>query len=159
MSFISGSRGARQRDAALDPIIYQSAVRRLKGRACGRFLLVLAVLVATLGFGTVSALAQTGWLDPAWGYRSQVTVNNPGASMPASLQVKVALDSSFDFTKALSNGADLRVTDADGLTLLPFWIEKWNPSGTSATIWVNVPSIPATGETLYFYYGNPSATS
>ncbi len=159
MSFISGSRGVHQRDAALDPIAHPSSIRRPKGPAVGSFLPVLAVLVATMGFGTVSAFAQTGWLDSAWAYRSQVTVNNPGASMPINLQVRVALDGSFDFAKVQSNGADLRVTDADGLTLLPFWIEKWSPSSTSATIWVNVPSIPATGQTLYFYYGNPSATS
>jgi hypothetical protein len=162
MSFISGSRGVRQREGALDATascLSGVKVGRRKTTTAGRFLLVLAVLVATLGFCTVSAVAQTGWFDPAWSYRSQVTVTNLDATMPANLQVKVALDGSFDFSRAQSNGADLRVTDADGRTALPFWIEKWNPSATGATVWVNVPSIPASGETLYFYYGNPSATS
>ena len=57
------------------------------------------------------------------------------------------------------DGGDLRFTDSDGVTLLPYWIEKWNPRGTSI-IWVKVPKIPANGEKkIYLYYGNPKATS
>jgi hypothetical protein len=54
---------------------------------------------------------------------------------------------------------DIRFTDSDGTTLLPYWIE--GPVNASNTkIWVKVPSIPANGtKVIYFYYGNPNALS
>ncbi|MGD0712551.1 MAG: DUF2341 domain-containing protein, partial [Bacteroidales bacterium] len=58
-----------------------------------------------------------------------------------------------------SDFSDLRFTSDDGATLIPFWVESY-VSSTSAVVWVNVPSIPASGTaTVYMYYGNPSATS
>ena len=122
-------------------------------------LVLVLMAVSCISTLAVPAVAQTGWLDPAWSYRTQVTVGNPGGTVPSNLQVKVALDSSFAFANAQTNGADLRVTDADGVTTLPFWVEKWDAPNGSATVWVNVPSIGPAGEVLYFYYGNPSATS
>jgi subtilase family serine protease len=101
----------------------------------------------------------TIWLNPAWTYRSSVTVANPGGTTLTAYQVHVALGASFDFTKALPNGEDIRFTANDGTTALPFWIESWNPAGSSASLWVKVPSIPATGTSLYMYYGNSAATS
>ena len=71
----------------------------------------------------------------------------------------MVLGSGFDFTKAQSNGGDIRFTASDGVTLLPYWIESWNAGSTSASLWVKVPSIPAAGATVYMYYGNAGTTS
>ena len=51
------------------------------------------------------------------------------------------------------------MTGNDGTTLIPFWIESWNASTRTASIWINVPTIPSAGTTLYLYYGNPAATT
>jgi hypothetical protein len=48
----------------------------------------------------------------------------------------------------------LRVTGSDEVTKIPFWIENWDATATSASIWVKVPSIPSGGTTIYLYYGN-----
>lgn len=51
--------------------------------------------------------------------------------------------------------SDIRFT-SDSNTIYPHWIES--TSSTSATVWVNVTSIPATGTTMRVYYGSTSAS-
>lgn len=120
----------------------------------------LLLVVVGCVFAVMPAFAQTaGWMNPAWIYRSPVVVNNPNGATLTQFQVNIRLGSETDFTKLQPNGADLRVTAADGVTQLPFWIESFNASSSTASIWVKIPSIPASGTTLYIYYGNPAATS
>jgi predicted GH43/DUF377 family glycosyl hydrolase len=97
------------------------------------------------------------WYDPNWTYRRRIDVSNPGTEALSGYQVKIALDgTNFDFGRALSDGSDLRVTDWDGQTLLPFWVESWDATGETGTIWVKVPSLPLDGAVVYLYYGNAS---
>jgi hypothetical protein len=83
-----------------------------------------------------------------------VTISNPCGEEATDYQVQVTLDSTFDFSKALADGSDLRVTDGNGVTPISFWIETWAPP--NASVWVKVPSIPTGGTTIYLYYGNLS---
>ncbi|MBI5141144.1 MAG: DUF2341 domain-containing protein [Nitrospirae bacterium] len=54
--------------------------------------------------------------------------------------------------------SDIRITDSDGATLLPHWIESG--CGTTATkIWARVPSIPSATKDIYLHWGNPAAAS
>ena len=109
---------------------------------------------------SLGVTAQTvSWLNSSWQYRSAVTIANAGGTALTGYQLNVVLGSGFDFTKAQSNGGDIRFTASDGVTLLPYWIESWNAGSSSASLWVKVPSIPAAGATVYLYYGNSSATS
>ena len=109
---------------------------------------------------SLGVTAQTiSWLNSSWQYRSAVTIANAGGTTLTNYQLNVVLGSGFDFTKAQSNGGDIRFTASDGVTLLPYWIESWNAGSSSASLWVKVPSIPAAGATVYLYYGNSSATS
>jgi len=117
-------------------------------------LLFFAVALSTFLTFTVSVGAQD-WYDSAWQYRVEVTIENPCSETLTDYQVQVLLDSSFDFVHALDDGGDLRVTESDGLTLIPFWIEEWDHL-SFASIWVKVPSIPLEGTTIYLYYGNES---
>ena len=103
--------------------------------------------------------ATVSWLSSSWQYRSAVSIANAGGTTLTGYQLNVVLGSGFDFTKAQSNGGDIRFTASDGVTLLPYWIESWNAGSSSASLWVKVPSIPAAGATVYLYYGNSSATS
>ena len=103
--------------------------------------------------------AGPAWYHPDWHYRRPVMVTNSSTAL-TNYQVLVKLDSAFDFNHAQTDGYDLRVTASDGTTLLPFWVESWNNTGTKAWVWVKVPTLPASGSTiLYLYYGNTSATS
>ena len=124
-----------------------------------KLLIALMGLVTVVSVLTVTARAQTGWFNPAWNYRTAVTISNPAGSSLSNFQVQVALNGSFNFAQAKSDGSDVRVTASDGVTSIPFWIESWNASNASAILWVQVPSIPSTGTTVYLYYGNPAASS
>jgi len=101
-----------------------------------------------------------GWLS-GWAYRREITITEQSGSTLTDYQVRIELNSSnFDFSKANSDGSDIRFTEDDGTTLLPYWIEKWDNTNEEAVIWVKVPSIPANGETtIYLYYGNSGAES
>lgn len=97
-----------------------------------------------------------------WEYRKAITIDSTSVSEDLTdYQVKVSLTSSnFDFTKANSDGSDIRFTSDDGTTLLSYWIENYDSSGQTATIWVKIPTISSSSDTIfYIYYGNSSATS
>ena len=103
--------------------------------------------------------APENWYDTGWPYRRAIEVSNPCGEETTDYQVQITLDSTFDFGHALPDGSDLRVTDSDGLTIIPYWVETWDPAGQTASIWVKVPTLPAAGTTVYLYYGNPSPTA
>ena len=60
----------------------------------------------------------------------------------------------FDYSDFRQNGADILVTDDEGVPL-PHELENWDPSGESR-LWVQVPSVE-TGTVVHVYYGT-SAT-
>lgn len=75
-----------------------------------------------------------------------------------NFQVRVLLTtSSFDYSKVKANGDDIRFWNQDTLTEeIPYWIEQWNPTGTSI-LWIKVP---AAGKTkVYMSYGDPGAST
>lgn len=105
---------------------------------------------------SVTVDAAGSWYNPAWQYRKEVVV--PGGSTNLTeFQIKVTLDNTFDFDKSVDDGSDIRFTSGDGVTTIPYWIEAWNKNNEQASVWVKVPSIPASGTTIFMYYGNPAA--
>jgi hypothetical protein len=106
--------------------------------------------------GLATSTGAPGWYDPTWTRRKQVTITNSNPSSLAGYQTKI--DVTYD-SDMKSDFSDLRFIDADGATLVPYWIESYVPS-TSAAVWVRVPYVPASASTtIFMYYGNPSATS
>jgi len=102
------------------------------------------------------------WDSSRWQQRIAVRVDNTAGKSPLSHdQVRVVLSSTnFDFTKAQGDGRDLRFTDADGKTLLAYWIEQYHASAEEAVVWVRVPDVPASaGKTIHMHYGNAAADS
>ncbi|TXT55664.1 MAG: hypothetical protein BAJATHORv1_30044 [Candidatus Thorarchaeota archaeon] len=57
-----------------------------------------------------------------------------------------------------SDFADIRFTDDDGITLLDYWIEE-STSGDYATVWVEMNDTLDVDQSIYLYYGNPTAES
>ncbi len=118
------------------------------------------VMVLTCSFLALALLypqpVEAGWLE-GWAYRVPITLTNSGAPL-ADHTLNVNLEGpTFPFSHAAPQGADLRLTDSNGTTLLPFWIETWDPVGEEAVLWVRVPLVPAGEKILYAYYGNGSA--
>ena len=101
------------------------------------------------------------WWNTDWQYKREITIQENSGNNLTDYQVKIVLNSSnFDFSKANSDGSDIRFVDSDDTTPLSYWIEKWDSVNQEAIVWVKVPSIPANStKTIYMYYGNPSASS
>ena len=88
-------------------------------------------------------------------YKRAVSVTNSTGSTLTDYQIKVSLTTSnFSFANSTSDGHDLRVKDLDNITDLNYYIESWDQSGQTATVWVKIPSISTSGTTIYFNYGN-----
>lgn len=126
----------------------------------------IAVLIFVMLFVSIMPVmfiptrSDLNWLN-GWKYRRQLTINS--SLIDESLidfPVLVILDSSFfDFTKVKDNGEDIRFTDSDGTTLLKYEIEHWNKTTGKAEIWVKIPQVSASTDTVfYIYYGNSEAT-
>ncbi len=111
-------------------------------------------------FLSVSVFAQDVWDPSSWLFRRDLLISNPGATALTDFQVKVELNNTnFDFSYPKPDGSDIRIADNDGSTLLPFWVEEWDNDQAHAVIWVKIPDIPASGTTIYLYYGNTNALS
>ncbi|MEP0842337.1 MAG: DUF2341 domain-containing protein, partial [Phycisphaerae bacterium] len=59
-----------------------------------------------------------------------------------------------DYSGFAPGGADIRFSDGDATTALPFEIEAWDPNGTSL-IWVSVPVLDDPRDSVVMYWGNP----
>ncbi len=93
------------------------------------------------------------------------TTAGPQTNYPLRLTVYKSdgIDTNTDIylgTNVRDDFGDVRFTTSDETTLLNYWIETL-VSGTSATIWVKIDSIPASPSTviIYIYYNNPTQTS
>lgn len=101
------------------------------------------------------------WDAVGWTYRQEITIKNNTASELKDYPVKLELDSNnvginFNWN---SRGADLRFYDGNG-TKLSYYVESWDSVNKTATVWVNVGLIPASGSTtVKMYYGNTAAQS
>jgi len=105
--------------------------------------------------GAEETIGSTGLLA-GWSHRKPVSVQNPGASDLEDFQVQVDVTWDADMQPDFD---DIRFTMPDGKTHLDHWRETFVPS-TSATFWVKIPTIPASGSvTMYMYYGNGAAAS
>lgn len=124
-----------------------------------RYLLLL--LVVCLLVGSVQAWgADMG----AWDYRKEITVNNTGAEL-INYQLKFTINrdtgSDSGFTvyvddKCEEDYDDIRFTTGEN-TLCDYWIES--SSSSTATVWVEVPTIAAGDTTMYLYYHNSGASA
>ncbi|MCD6583645.1 MAG: DUF2341 domain-containing protein [Candidatus Omnitrophica bacterium] len=109
-----------------------------------------------------------GWLS-GWGYRKSHKIVGSTAGTVSDYQIRIKVhygsgtDSGEDVYlngKCQSDFGDIRFTDSDGVTELPYWMEE-KVDGDYAIFWVKVPSIPANPNTatIYIYYGKPNATT
>jgi len=85
--------------------------------------------------------------------RRPVTIDSSNSLNNYQVKIDVSYDSDMS-----SDFSDLRFTDSDGTTELNYWLEDYAPS-SSATVWVNVPSIPSGSKDIYMYYDNQTPVS
>jgi len=97
------------------------------------------------------------WYDSSFFCRKAITVDNslnPDNLVNYQILVDVQYDSDMQ-----ADFSDLRFTDFDCETPIPYTIESYVESN-HALVWVNVPYVSASSsETIYMYYANPSVES
>jgi len=104
-----------------------------------------------------------------WAYCKQFTIAGSTSDALTNYQVKLTINkgsgtdspgSIYLNNHCLDDFADIRFTNADGNTLLDYWVESSVP-GLSAVVWVDLDAIPASPGTagFYCYYGNSGAAS
>jgi hypothetical protein len=95
-------------------------------------------------------------INENWSKRSTVTINNNTSSELNYHQVKIEVPYEPEMQ---NNFGDIRFSSSDNLKPLNYWIESIL-EGTSAVIWVKIPSIPANDSVdIYMYYGNSDVTT
>ena len=115
---------------------------------------------------TVSAwlndVSSCPWLD-GWLYREKITIDHTLVDSDlVDFPVAVILDTSnFDFSRARSDGFDIRFTDFDGHdgqdTLL-YERERHDSALGLAEYWVKIPDVSSDADTvLYMYWGKSDA--
>jgi len=108
------------------------------------------------------------WLS-GWNCRKGQTITGSTAGAQTNYQMKMTVHkgSGIDSNTGVYCGGncrddfgDIRWTTSDGTTLMDYWIESI-VSGDNAVFWIEIPSIPASPNTVdvYMYYSNSSATS
>lgn len=132
-------------------------------------LLAAALAIATQAF----AASYTGWysrditLNPATagihtavsGFPLLVRLNTGNFNFAQSLSDLAAVPTATSYTAP--GGADIRFTASDGTTDLPFQIERWDGVKKVAEIWVLIPSVSASVNTVIkmFWGGMGSSPS
>ncbi len=125
--------------------------------------------IESVDFGKISVLCTSGvsqtqsepWLE-GFSYRREINITENSGNTLYEYQVRVVLDTSSLISQGKMNldCSDIRVTDSDKLTLLPYYIEYGTCNTPNTMIWVKVPEIPAGGvKKIYLYYGNSIADS
>lgn len=101
------------------------------------------------------------WWNSSWSYRKKLVFNNAGGGTLTDVPVAVLLDNTnFDFSKAQSDGDDIRFVDSDDTTPLYHFAETWEGASNQAIFRVRVPQIDASDtDFIYMYYGNDTAAN
>ena len=129
---------------------------------------VIAILIAS-GLAItpfiVQKLNQTNdaaggaWWNGDWQYNVVLPITNANNSYQMKINV-----SKFSGGNVSCGGhcrddfGDIRFTDIDNTTQLPYWIENYT-LGTQATMWVKVSSDAETDQKIMMYYGNGFVTT
>ncbi|RLI53783.1 MAG: hypothetical protein DRP09_14830 [Candidatus Thorarchaeota archaeon] len=115
-------------------------------------------------WGTEEEAEETNWLS-GWSKRRQITIDhndidNDLTDFPVLLYLSAnsgvnSADVTSIFDEIGSNSKKIAVTTNDGTTQCYVEIEKWDATNEEAWLWVKVPSISSSEDTvLYFYYDN-----
>lgn len=102
----------------------------------------------------IASIVLFGAAEPSWAwladfqYRKAITITENSGDTLTDYQVRTEV--SYE-PEMQSDFGDIRFTDTSDVEI-DYWLETYTPD-TSATFWVEVPTIPASGSTeVYMYY-------
>jgi len=116
-------------------------------------------------FPLTEFVTQTLWLDD-WTFRKKHSIigsSGVGTDYQIEITVYYGLGTDTGTNVYLSSNcktdfSDIRFTDDDGFTLLSYWMEEYTDS-VSATFWIKVADNLDTNQSIYIYYGQPTANT
>lgn len=118
---------------------------------------------STQGAGSNFGYTPGGAAAGDFSYRVPVTIKNNSSGALTNFQVAVSsfnTQTLIDANKMKSDCSDLRVTDSNG-AVIPYWIEiepGFGCRSSNTLVWVKPASLATGDNTIYFYYGNTTAT-
>lgn len=116
-------------------------------------MLLVVFIAIPLSLLFQSKPTEAAWWNDSWQYRKSIPITN-NTTAENNVYASLSIDTS-DTTKFQTDCGDLRFTKYNG-ELLPYYINSG--CGTASTsINVNFDVFPAGAQTIYYYYGNPSA--
>lgn len=116
---------------------------------------VLLVCVISAGLFFTTKKTEAGWYDDNWAYRKAINITGHTAA-ENNVYLNLTGGSALDSQGASkTNCGDIRFTDANG-KVLPYFIVSGCKTA-STVIHVFFETFPAGAQTIYYYYGNPSA--
>lgn len=119
-------------------------------------------LVALIMLACICFESYSQWLS-GYNYRRKITIDAASVAGTSDLNDFPYLIATTDadyIGKVRSDGYDVAITTDDGTTQLDFEIELYDNSTGQYIIWVRIPSLsPTTNTILYMYFGNSSITS
>ncbi|MCA9383455.1 DUF2341 domain-containing protein, partial [Candidatus Dojkabacteria bacterium] len=123
--------------------------------------ITVAILFGLLGERTPTEAA-TDWYNQNWSYRQKISVDYTKVSNTDQTDFPVLLDlsdlSSGFFTNVQTDGGDIVVTAADGVTKLQRELVSINTGGSTGELWFKAPSLSSSTNTdFWIYYGNATA--
>jgi len=128
-----------------------------------RTILIASALVLAIGIPlayfliTNTSEDSSAWYNTSWLYRRSVFISNTDTqAINEEVLIEYNTKSLIDAEKLQNDCDDLRFVDSDDSTLLPYWIEG-GCNSSQTQVWVRIPNLPASGKTIYMYYGNESA--
>jgi len=96
-------------------------------------------------------------LNPPTAIRYIISVYNPGSAL-SNFQVMLQVNGDSEFFSAIPDSTGLEIKKTDESTPLPFYVETWDATGKSATIWIKFDSIAAQATTQAYVYYNQFRT-
>mgnify|MGYP001607787233 CR=1 FL=1 len=93
-----------------------------------------------------------------WAYREAITIDCTGGGGTIDASIVVPKDWDLFWLNVKAAGADIRVTDADGFTLLTYDLNWFNSTTRVLTIEIDNYAAPAAAMiVVWLYWGNSSA--
>lgn len=126
------------------------------------FLIFVPTFILIASFATEPV--EAAWYDAGYSFRKKLPISNTSGSMQTDFQMQITVDTASLITagKMQSDCDDMRFTDIKG-KVLGYWLEPNTCNTANTIVWFKVPKIaPAPSGTttdVFFYYGNPTATS
>lgn len=109
------------------------------------------------GIDASTGCVAANWRDGHWAARYPLTIQKSRVrGAPGEVEVLVAITSA-ELEQANASGDDIMFTAGDGVSPLPYEIERFEVNTGALLAWVRVPGVSnATDTPLYLYFANPN---